>query len=168
MRFMELTARDVELMEAELRTLCARAGAESVVLLDLSGVVLASHRVPESMDMLLFAALLASNFAATEELSKRLGVTDFRVMYHEGKRQNLYFDKVGDDAILVVLFRDSNALGRVRLFCEKALSELAQFVEDVTKQREMAVAMPQSRAAAGYLRQIAKSIQPGKVPGQTR
>ena len=73
-KYLELKAGDVELLEAELRTLCARAGAESIVLVDLSGVVLAAHRVPEKIDQLMFAALLSSNFAATEELSKRLGV----------------------------------------------------------------------------------------------
>jgi predicted regulator of Ras-like GTPase activity (Roadblock/LC7/MglB family) len=163
LRFVDLTVSDVEMMEAELRTLCARAGAEAVVLLDMSGVVLASHRVPEKIDGLLFAALLTSNFAATEELSRRLGVDNFRVMYHEGKRQNLYFDKVSDDAIIVVLFRDSNALGRVRLFSDKAIPELARQVAAVTKSDTPI--LPQGKAAAEYLRQIAKGIARGDSPG---
>jgi len=162
-RFIELKVVDVEMMESELRTLCARAGAEAVVLLDMSGVVLASHRVPEKIDSLLIAALLTSNFAATEELSRRLGVDNFRVMYHEGKRQNLYFDKVSDEAIIVVLFRDSNALGRVRLFCEKAIPELARLVAGVTK--PSAPVLPQGRAAAEYLQRIARGINSDGSPG---
>ena len=118
LKALELNAGDVELMEAELRTLSARSGAESVCLLDLSGVILAGHRLPEKVDTLLFAALLTSNFAATEELARRLGVTSFRVMYHEGKRQNIYFDKVAEETILVVLFRDSNALFRMNSYME--------------------------------------------------
>jgi predicted regulator of Ras-like GTPase activity (Roadblock/LC7/MglB family) len=126
-----------------------------VVLVDLSGVVLAAHRVPDKIDSLMFAALLSSNFAATEELSKRLGVTSFRVMYHEGKRQNLYFDKVSEDTILVILFRDSNALGRVRLFSEKSIQELARMVAAVTRPANQAPALPQAHAAARYLAQLA-------------
>lgn len=162
-KYLELKSGDVELMEAELRTLCARAGAEAVVLVDLSGVVLAAHRVPEKIDTLLFAALLSSNFAATEELSRRLGVTSFRVMYHEGKRQNVYFDKVTDDTILVVLFRDSNALGRVRLFTEKSIPELAKRVAAVTRPAEEAPVLPQAQAAAAYLAQVASNIRPGSL-----
>ncbi len=162
-KYLELSASDVELMEAELRTLCARAGAEAVVLLDLSGVVLAAHRVPDKIDVLLFAALLTSNFAATEELSNKLGVTGFKVMYHEGKRQNLYFDKVADETVLVVLFKDSNALGRVRLFTEKSVAELASRIALVTKPIGDMPVLPQSAAAATYLRQIANAVQPGKI-----
>ncbi len=162
-KFIELKPADLELLEAELRTLCARAGAEAVVLADLSGVILASHRVSEKIDSLLFAALLSSNFAATEELSKRLGVTAFRVMYHEGKRQNLYFDKVADDTILVVLFRDSNALGRVRLFTEKSIVELAKMVRAATRPAAEAPVLPQAQAAAAYLAQVAATMQPGKM-----
>jgi len=162
-KYLELSGSDVELMEAELRTLCARAGAEAVVLLDLSGVVLAAHRVPEKIDVLLFAALLTSNFAATEELSNKLGVTGFKVMYHEGKRQNLYFDKVADETVLVVLFKDSNALGRVRLFTEKSVAELANRIALVTKPITEMPLLPQAAAAASYLRQIANAVQPGKI-----
>ncbi len=157
-RYLDLGMADVELLEAELRTLCARAGAESVVLLDLSGSVLSSHRIPESLDLLMFAALLASNFAATEELSKRLGVTDFRVIYHEGKRQNIYFDKVTPDSVLVVMFKDSNALGRVRLFCEKTIPELANRIEEIVK-RSATVELPQAATAAASIREIVKSFQ---------
>ncbi len=162
-KYVELKPSDVELMVAELRTLCARAGAEAVVLVDLSGVILASHRVSDKIDNLLFAALLSSNFAATEELSRRLGVTSFRVMYHEGKRQNLYFDKITEDTILVVLFRDSNALGRVRLFTEKSITELAKMVTAATRPAEEAPLLPQAHAAAAYLAMMASSIQPGKL-----
>jgi len=160
--FIELKAGDVEMMDSELRTLCARAGAEAVVLLDLSGAVLSFHRVPESIDVLMFSALLASNFAATEELSKKLGVTDFRVIYHEGKRENLYFDKVSDETVLVVLFKDSNALGRVRLFCEKSIPELARAVAAVTKPPEAAASMTQGREAADSIRSVVDSLKTPK------
>jgi len=163
--FLELKTADVELLDSELRTLCARAGAEAVVLLDLSGAVLSFHRIPESIDVLMYAALLASNFAATEELSKKLGVTDFRVIYHEGKKQNLYFDKVSDETVLVVLFKDSNALGRVRLFCEKSIPELARAVEGITKSPEAAGAMTQGRDAADSIRQIVESLKTPKSGG---
>lgn len=161
MRVLELTPSHLEFLEAELRTLCARSGAAAVVLLDMSGVVLASHRVPEKIDQLLFAALLSSNFAATEELSRNLGVSDFRVMYHEGKRQNLYFAKISDDMILVVLFRDSNALGRVRLFCEKSNPELSRLAALIVKEGDGARLPPQGKAAAEYLRRISQPVRPG-------
>lgn len=154
MRLLELQVQDVELVEAELRTLCARSGAAAVVLVDMSGVVLASHRVPDKIDHLLFAALLSSNFAATEELSRHLGVSDFKVMYHEGKKQNLYFNKVGADSVLIVLFRDSNALGRVRLFCEKSVPELAKLVGALVKHGDGKNMPEQGRLAARYLRRI--------------
>jgi len=134
-------------------------------MLDLSGAVLAFHRIPESIDVLMFSALLASNFAATEELSKKLGVTDFRVIYHEGKRQNLYFDKVSEETIIVVLFKDSNALGRVRLFCEKSIPELAKRVEEITKRPEVGAKMTQGRDAAETIRQIVASLKMPKGGG---
>jgi len=161
-RFLELMAGDVELIDAELRTLCARAGAEAVVLLDMSGAVLGYHRIPESIDVLMFSALLASNFAATEELSRKLGVTDFRVIYHEGRRQNLYFDKVSPETVLVVLFKDSNALGRVRLFCEKSVPELGKRIAEITKHPEAAEQIEQGRQAAASIRDIVASFRAPK------
>jgi len=159
--FIEIRSADAELLDSELRSLCARSGAEAVVLLDLSGAVLSFHRIPEAIDVLMFSALLASNFAATEELSKKLGVTDFRVIFHEGKKQNLYFDKVSEESVLVVLFKDSNALGRVRLFCEKSIPELARAVAAITKGAEAAAAITQGRDAAGSIREIVESL---KIP----
>lgn len=163
--FIELKSGDVEMLDSELRTLCARAGAEAVILLDLSGSVLSFHRIPESLDVLMYAALLASNFAATEELSKKLGVTDFRVIYHEGKKQNLYFDKVSDETVLVVLFHDSNALGRVRLFCEKSIPELAKSVAAITKSPDLAASLAQGREAAASIRQVVDSLKTPKGGG---
>lgn len=156
-RRLELRAADAEQLEAELRTLSARAGAEAVCLLDMSGVLLAGYRVPEKIDALMFAALLSSNFAATEELSRHLGVTAFKVMYHEGRRQNLYFEKVDGDTVLVVLFKDSNAMGRVRLFAEKSVPELVRMLGEMAKAGGGG-SPPQARAAANVLAQVAKSL----------
>ncbi len=156
-RIIEIRVEDAEEMEAELRTLCARCGAQAVVLLDLSGAVLVAHRVPGNIDNLLFGSLLSSNFAATEELSHRLGVEEFKVMFHEGKRQNLYFQRITEDTVLVVLFSDSNAMGRVRLFCEKSAPDFSKFIDGLLKRG--GVAPPQGRHAADYLARIAKSFQ---------
>ncbi len=162
MRHLELRAGDAESLEAELRTLSARAGAEAVVLLDMSGVVLSSFRVPDKIDGLQFAALLSSNFAATEELSRHLGVTAFKVMYHEGRKQNLYFEKVDEETVLVVLFKDSNAMGRVRLFCEKSVPEVIRLLRAVTRAAGGA-APSQARAAAAALADVARAISPARL-----
>jgi len=72
------------------------------------------------------ASLAASSFAATSQLSGITGDSrDRAVMFHEGGHTNIHISMVNDDFLLVIVFRRSSDIGKVRVIAGRAQAALA-------------------------------------------
>jgi predicted regulator of Ras-like GTPase activity (Roadblock/LC7/MglB family) len=90
------------------------AGASGVLLVDMGGNVIVDTGF-ENIDVVSLAALSAANFAAMSEIAKLIGETEFSLLFHKGKQENIYFTKMGRSFILVTVFGNDISLGLMRL-----------------------------------------------------
>jgi len=65
-----------------------------------------------------------------------LGESEFSVLFHEGKRDNILVSLVGERSILGVVFDDRTTIGMVRLYVKEAEGELEEVLQSKAEKEE--------------------------------
>lgn len=123
-------------ISAVIDKLVRDANAKVVFLVDKNGQLIAACGETENLDTTSLASLTAGNIAATGGLAKLLGEKEFSILFHEGERDNLHINLIGQRVILVVIFDDRSSLGLVRLRVKKAGEELGAIFDQLMKKAE--------------------------------
>ncbi len=126
--------------------LLSRSGGVAAMLVDESGALVARQGRLPAGDPSETATLLTCNFLVTHELAKYLGGGEISVLFHEGEKKNFYLRRVGERGIVVVLFDDPAALGRIQIFTDKASQALAPAMSGIEVER-----LPPDTLPAGFL-----------------
>lgn len=115
---------DMEELHAELDGFLELSKARCALLIDRDGhmVTLRGESVDSSAESI--AALIAGSFAATKEMARLLGEPEFSVMSHQGQRDSIQLQLVGDRTLLAVLFDDRTNLGLVRFYAQETAARL--------------------------------------------
>ena len=113
-------------IEECLSGLAEKLNVLAVLLIDGMGRVLAEKTIqasavpnPETL-----GALATGSFAASREMARIIGETDFQMVLLEGKDRSCYITSVTGDAFLVVVFSTKTALGMVRLFTRRSVEQI--------------------------------------------
>ena len=100
------------------------SAAKCALLVDKEGHMVTKRGNTSSFDLDTICALVAGSFAATKEMARLLGETEFSVLFHQGKRDNIQLTLVGDSTLLTVIFDEKTTLGMVRLYATEAAEQL--------------------------------------------
>nr|WP_329611136.1 roadblock/LC7 domain-containing protein [Sandaracinus amylolyticus] len=111
-------------IQAIVTRLVKEANARVVFIIDKNGQLIAAAGETEQLDTTSLASLTAGNIAATGGMAKLLRENEFTTQFHEGEKQNIHIQLVGNRVILVVIFDNKTSLGLVRLRVKKASEEL--------------------------------------------
>jgi predicted regulator of Ras-like GTPase activity (Roadblock/LC7/MglB family) len=109
------------------------ANAKVVFIVDKNGQLIAAAGEVDNLDTTSLASLTAGNIAATGGMAKLLREEEFATQFHEGSKQNVHIQLVGNRVILVVIFDSRSSLGLVRLRVKKASEELNRIFELLLK-----------------------------------
>jgi len=101
------------------------AGADHVIIVDMSGNLIMQQGSMYMEDIFSLAALSAANFAATAEIAKLIGEEDFSLLFHKGDKRNIHFSRLGREHIIITLFNESVSLGLIRLKLNRAIEQMA-------------------------------------------
>jgi len=126
-----ITKKDLDKIEGCLGKIVSSSFANSVLLIDRSGQLIAQQGNTPDVDLLSLSALTAANFGATAEIAKLLGEEEFTLLFHKGRSENVYFSAVGEHTLLVTLFDDKTSLGLIRLKMNQRIDELASIVSSI-------------------------------------
>ncbi|MCS6799290.1 MAG: roadblock/LC7 domain-containing protein [Myxococcota bacterium] len=116
-------------IQAIVERLVRESNARVVFIIDKNGQLIAAAGETEQLDATSLASLTAGNVAATGGMAKLLRESEFTTQFHEGERQNIHIQLVGNRVILVVIFDNKTSLGLVRLRVKKASEELNRIFE---------------------------------------
>jgi predicted regulator of Ras-like GTPase activity (Roadblock/LC7/MglB family) len=130
-----ITQRDLEKINFCLNKMVSSSLAQSVLLIDRSGQLIAHHGNAPAIDMSSLSALTAANFGATAEIAKILGEEEFTLLFHKGRSENVYFSAIGEHVILVTLFDDRTSLGVIRLQISKIIDELSKILSTIFEKK---------------------------------
>lgn len=147
----------------QITALVSRAGASGALVIDDSGILITRQGRMPSGDPSETASLLACNFLVTQELAEYLGDEEITTLFHEGDKKNIYMRRVGERGILVLMFEDPGALGRVRLIVEKASEGIAWLLKDLECGALPAGTLPpdfESAAETAIKKMVAESKRP--------
>ncbi len=125
--------RDLEQIEAVLSRLRAQATAESAMLVEQAGYVIAAKGMSTSVDVEPLSNLIASSRSTSASLASLLGeVQDFSTSYMEGQRVSVYTTSLGRGLYLAVIVPKGTKQGLVWLYAKEAAVEVDRIVQRAT------------------------------------
>lgn len=120
-----------ESLSKHLVSLQSETGAYCVLLLSSSGMPLESIGFARELDVSGVCALVAANFAASEELARILGSSEvFKSSYYEGPEYSIYAHDVNGDLLLAVIFGAKTKPGAVWFYAKDAAAGMAKIIAD--------------------------------------
>ena len=117
---------DIQRIDEILADFLESSAAKCALMVDKEGHMVTKKGNTSSFDLDTICALVAGSFAATKEMARLLGETEFSVMFHQGKRDNIQLTLVGDTTLLTVIFDDKTTLGMVRLYATETANQLLE------------------------------------------
>ena len=125
--------RDLEQIEAVLSRLRAQATAESAMLVEQAGYVIAAKGLSSSGEVEPLSNLIASSRSSSASLASLLGeVQDFSTSYMEGQRVSVYTTSLGRALYLAVIVPKGTKQGLVWLYAKEAAVEIDRIVQRAT------------------------------------
>lgn len=125
---------DLDQIEKLLEEFLKLSNAKAVFLIDKEGHLVTSQGVTKNINSETLSALVAGSFAATKELARILGETEFSVMFHQGSKDHIHISIIGDRAISAIIFDEKTTVGMVNLY-SKELSVKLEKIFDIASRR---------------------------------
>jgi predicted regulator of Ras-like GTPase activity (Roadblock/LC7/MglB family) len=123
-------------IQAIVDALVQAANSQVVFIIDKNGQLISAAGDTDQIDTTSLASLTAGNIAATGGIAKLLRENEFATQFHEGEKNNIHIQLVGNRVILVVIFDSKTSLGLVRLRVKKATEQLNGIFESLMKKVE--------------------------------
>ncbi len=80
-------------------------------------------------DIYSLAALAAGNFGAVSAMAKIIGENEFSLLFHKGKKENIHFNKITTEFLLITIFGNDISLGFLRLKVSESVEQLKVILE---------------------------------------
>jgi DNA-binding response OmpR family regulator len=155
-RMYNFPAREVEQLDAALTRLRSQAAAETAMLIEEAGYVIAAKGLTNDVDRDALTTLIINIRSNASSLANMLGEQqDFAMTYMEGQRVSLYTTAIGRGLYLVIIASKGSKQGVVWLYAKEAATEIDRIAQRV-------VVTPPSATPAAPARK--KNTAPLKQP----
>jgi predicted regulator of Ras-like GTPase activity (Roadblock/LC7/MglB family) len=124
-----LTAEDQIAIEQVLADFLRKSEAQWSALVDKGGNLFAQSGDTGGLDLSILSALAAGSFAATHELAKRLGESEFSALYHEGMGLKILMSALRHECLLITIFGDQTNIGLVRFYAQQTTMTLGSLLQ---------------------------------------
>src|ERR1700744_861629 len=124
-----LTAEDQMAIEQQLSDFLKKSEAQWSALVDKGGNLFAQCGNTGTLDLSILSALAAGSFAATHELARRLGESEFSALYHEGHGQHILMSALHHECLLVTIFGEKTNIGLVRFYAQQVTTTLNELLQ---------------------------------------
>lgn len=146
--------RDLEQIEAVLSRLRAQATAESAMLVEQAGYVIAAKGMSTGAEIEPLSRLISSSRSTSASLASLLGeAQDFSTSYMEGQRVSVYTTSLGRGLYLAVIVPKGTRQGLVWLYAKEAAVEIDRIVQRATTAMQKQLGHTVNATDAEVLRQ---------------
>ncbi len=118
-----LRERQLDQLKNILDKIIDDGGATYALLSDTAGNLLCESG-DHAIDSTSLAVLSAANYAATKEIASLLNEKEFSLLFHKGESENIHFTRIGEEILLIVLFKPYLSLGLLRLKVDEAKKKI--------------------------------------------
>ncbi|MBA3707655.1 MAG: roadblock/LC7 domain-containing protein [Planctomycetes bacterium] len=126
-------AADIDKINAVLLAFVKKANAQSTLLIDQEGHMVARQGFQQNHDSSALAALVAGSFASTREVARLLGEKEFRVLFHQGAGQSIHITLLGERTLQVAVFASTIKSGMIHVLCKELAVQLEVLLADAAK-----------------------------------
>jgi predicted regulator of Ras-like GTPase activity (Roadblock/LC7/MglB family) len=145
-----ISDRELAIISTALNKLMNDTNATSVMLIDKSGQVIATQGTGVRRNATSLGALLAGAFSSSRHIAELLGEKDFRTIFQQGVRENIFTTMIEEQWLLVIVFDKLTHIGLVKVLSKKAADEMERILERVrvdTSQKKSSVINVQFRSS---------------------
>jgi predicted regulator of Ras-like GTPase activity (Roadblock/LC7/MglB family) len=128
-----LTKEDVATLDSILLAYLEKSEADLTFVIDRGGTVIAQQGDIGSIDPMIIAALAAGSFAATKELARRIGESEFSALYHQGKDHHIFMSSLDEHTIIITVFGEKTTIGLVRFYTVNVAAQLVTLLNNLRK-----------------------------------
>jgi predicted regulator of Ras-like GTPase activity (Roadblock/LC7/MglB family) len=125
---------DVQRLNAEIDTFLELSKARCALLVDRDGHLVTRRGEPVKTSEETISALIAGSFAATREMARLLGENEFAILFHQGTRDSIQLQLIGERTLLATLFDGRTNLGMVRFYAQESAARIQEILDDVSSQ----------------------------------
>jgi len=126
--------KDIERLDAEIDAFLELSKARCVLLVDRDGHLVTRRGEPMKTSQEAISALVAGSFAATMEMAKLLGESEFSILFHQGKRDSIQLQLVGVRTLMACLFDGRTNLGMVRFYAQETAERIQKILEEIASE----------------------------------
>jgi len=124
-----LGSEQLDKIDNILQTDLMALSVHCVVLLDMAGNIIADlDNGKAKFDVYSLAALAAGNFGAVSTMAQMIGEEEILLLFHKGKKENIYFSKILTDFLLITIFGHDLSLGFIRLKVAEASEKIEKIL----------------------------------------
>ena len=129
---------DIQRLDTEIDTFLELSKSRCVLLVDRDGHLVTRRGEPMKTSEDTISALIAGSFAATMEMARLLGETEFSILFHQGKRDSIQLQLVGERTLMATLFDGRTNLGMVRFYAQETAGRINNILRDIASQERTA------------------------------
>jgi predicted regulator of Ras-like GTPase activity (Roadblock/LC7/MglB family) len=122
---------DIERLDAEIDTFLELSKARCVLLVDRDGHLVTRRGESVKSHEETISALIAGSFAATREMARLLGENEFAILFHQGTRDSIQLQLIGERTLMAALFDGRTNLGMVRFYAQETGERIEKILDEV-------------------------------------
>jgi predicted regulator of Ras-like GTPase activity (Roadblock/LC7/MglB family) len=120
----QLIEEDIQCLQSVLSEFLFRSDAQSALVIDKGGFLIAHEGKCDRLDFTTLAALAAGSFMANEQIAALIGEDNFDSVYQQGEKTSLLVYDVNPQSLLVVVFRATLGVGVVKYYAAPAIQRI--------------------------------------------
>jgi predicted regulator of Ras-like GTPase activity (Roadblock/LC7/MglB family) len=130
---------DVERINKALENYQNLSKSRCNMLIDVEGHPVTQVGSTEGINLETIAALVAASFAATKEVAKILGESEFSSLTHQGRNESIQLSIVGDRTILATIFDSQDTtVGMVMFYTKELVEKLNAIFNEIKSRKDAA------------------------------
>ena len=123
--------QDIDRLDTEIDSFLELSKARCVLLVDRDGHLVTRRGEPMKTSQEAISALIAGSFAATKEMARLLGESEFSILFHQGKRDSIQLQLVGERTLMAALFDGRTNLGMVRFYAQETADRIQRILTEI-------------------------------------
>lgn len=117
----QLTAEDIQALDAAMQQFLTKTGVTSVLLIDMGGFLITHHCAPNQFDLTTIAALASGAYMANQTIANLVEEPKFNSVYQQGEVHSMLVVGVDEHCLLTIIFKAEIGVGLVKYFIPTTL-----------------------------------------------
>lgn len=131
----QLLEEDIQQLADVLRELLEKTDATTALIIDKGGFLITSAGDARQFDLTTIAALASGAFMANQTIANLVHETNFSSTYQQGEKFSIFVICVGEECMLVVIFKVTVSVGVVKYYAAPAAESIARQLQ-VAQERD--------------------------------